>query len=163
LVEETFKAHVALQETLTRNGTTDLFTIPGGEKTTREIQIAGIDSCEFLLTYGLALKGKLDVSTVCPFELQEGFDLQESYAMSAALKTDFTTDFRATSIGTPVASGFAAVTKLGKGDVKFSVGPDLTFDLKIKTVGCDRLFEASADLGVLAFLDVGLNNTSPGF
>src|SRR5262249_20378786 len=110
----------------------------------------------------------LDITTTCPFVFQEGFDLQEGYSLGF----DTVKGFSAKSTETPVATAFASVDKLGKGDVKFSVGPDVTLTIHIGSPPVEilgikfpslTLLDASADLGVFAFIDVGVSNTSPTF
>src|SRR5262249_47382734 len=129
----------------------------------------------FDVQVGLFLQGKLDITTDCPFEFQEGFDLQEGYSVGFDTVKGFfanpATDPMDQPI-LPVANAFASVQKLGKGDVKFSVGPDLKLTIHIgsppvEIIGIKvpslTLLDASADLGVLAFIDVGVSNTSPTF
>jgi hypothetical protein len=187
-VDQTFRAHVVLQEELDATKSLDLFNIPfgGGAKVPHvEISLEGHPEVFDLLLDTLLL-GKLDVTTVCPFVFQERFDLQEGYTVgfnvsqksaidppSIGFFANQTIDQTTMKPIAPVASGFAAVTKLGKGDVKFSVGPDLSVTLHVGTFPVDlgilgtipsaALLDAGVDFGVLAFLDVGVANTSPTF
>src|SRR5262249_16271536 len=135
-VEQIFSAHVALQETLNLTKSLGLFKIPIAEGTTSVvITLPPIPEDAFKLTLVLVLRGTRDITVDCPFVFEEGFDLKEGYSVGFDTVNGFfasqAEDPVTHNIVAPVASGSASVVTLGKGDVKFSVGPDVTLETKI--------------------------------
>jgi hypothetical protein len=160
-VDQGFALHIALQETV--NGTFPELVLPDIPipDASIEVLIPDVSRDTFRIDLGLVIASKIEATADEPFTFQQCFDLKEAYKFGIKLQNLISSPSSfADSITFPdgsgnSATGVAAISQLGKGDLKLSIGPAIALTIHIADI-----LDAGGNVGTFGFIRAKVEPTT---